>query len=131
MILADTSVLIDYLKGIQTEAAEKLQLVLDRGIPYGICPFVYQEVLQGARNEREFGFLKRYLASQKFYYPRDRRRSYEDAARIYFKCRKKGFQIGSTVDCLIAQTAIDNGLLLLHNDNDYNRIAKVSGLKFF
>jgi hypothetical protein len=131
MILADTSVLIDYLKGARTEAAEKLQFVLDAGIPYGICPYVYQEILQGARNEREFGFLKRYLASQKFYYLKDRRRSYEDAARIYFKCRKKGFQISSTVDCLIAQTAIDNGLLLLHSDNDYNKIAKIAELKFF
>jgi len=110
MILVDTSVLIDYFKGIDNDATDKLQFVLDSGIPFGINSFIYQELLQGARTEREFKELK---------------------TKIYFKCRKKGFQIGSTIDCLVAQTAVENNLLLLHNDEDFEMVSKVIKLKFF
>ncbi len=51
--------------------------------------------------------------------------------KIYFLCRKKGLTIGSAIDCLIAQTAIENNLFLLHNDTDFDRIAKVVDLKLF
>lgn len=47
------------------------------------------------------------------------------AAKLYFKCRKKGITIRSTIDLLIAQTAIENDLYLLHDDNDFTLIAKV------
>jgi predicted nucleic acid-binding protein len=39
--------------------------------------------------------------------------------------------INSTIDCLIAQTAIENNLYLLHNDSDFDNIAKVVDLKMF
>ena len=39
--------------------------------------------------------------------------------------------VGSSVDCLIAQTAIEHDLFLLHNDSDFDRIAKVSSLKAY
>jgi predicted nucleic acid-binding protein len=61
----------------------------------------------------------------------DERESYASAAKIYFKCRKKGITISSTIDCLIAQSAIENNLFLLHNDSDFDRISKVVGLKIF
>jgi predicted nucleic acid-binding protein len=51
--------------------------------------------------------------------------SYESAARLYFLCRKKGITIRSTIDFLIAQTAIENNLVLMHNDEDFNTMAKV------
>ena len=39
--------------------------------------------------------------------------------------------VGSSVDCLIAQTAIEHRLHLLHNDSDFDRIAEFSTLKTF
>jgi hypothetical protein len=39
--------------------------------------------------------------------------------------------VTSSVDCLIAQTAIEHNLLLLHNDSDFDRIAQVSTLKVY
>jgi predicted nucleic acid-binding protein len=38
-------------------------------------------------------------------------------------CRKNGITVRSTIDILIAQTAIENNLFLFHNDNDYANIA--------
>ena len=42
----------------------------------------------------------------------------------------KGITVRSTVDCLIAQIAIENELLLLHNDRDFEAMAAVVPLKF-
>lgn len=129
MVLVDTSVMIDYLQGNENDAVLRFQYALDNGIPFGITPLIYQEVLQGIKTEREFDKVKGYLDTQRFYILKDERESYASAARIYFKCRKKGITVGSTIDCLIAQSAIENNLLLLHNDSDFDRISKVVGLK--
>ena len=132
MILVDTSVMIDYLSDNENDAMLKFQYVLENNIPFGINPFVYQEVLQGVKTEKDFDMAKRYLDTQRFYSLKDEKESFASAARIYFKCRKKGITIGSTIDCLIAQTAIENSLFLLHNDSDFDNIAKViSDLKIF
>lgn len=131
MILVDTSILIDYLRGIENEPASRFQYVLDYNLPFGISSFVYQEVLQGVKTEKDFQTVKGYLDTQRFYGLKDEKESYAAAAQIYLKCRKKGITIYSTIDCLIAQTAIENNLFLLHNDSDFDRMHKVFGLKMF
>jgi len=65
MVLVDTSVLIGYLKGQTDNKTELLKDVLTRELPFGISSYTYQEVLQGARNEKEFETLKEYLSTQK------------------------------------------------------------------
>ena len=125
MILIDTSILIGYLKGQRGEPYDKLDDLIDQNIPIGICNQVYQEVLQGAKNEKEFGILKEYLSAIDTYDLRYGKKSYENAAWLYFKCRKAGITPRSTIDLIIAQTAIDNNLLLFHNDNDFVLIAQV------
>ncbi|HZX35495.1 MAG TPA: PIN domain nuclease [Thermodesulfobacteriota bacterium] len=131
MVLVDTSVVIDYLKGRDNEHTGKFDAVIKNNIPWGINSFIYQEVLQGARTEKEYGILRNYLSSQRFYGLKDEKKSFEEAAMLYLKCRKKGLTVSSTMDCIIAQTAIENRLLLLHNDSDYVKIARVAGLRFF
>ena len=126
MILIDTSILIGYLKGLKDEPYDRLDVLIDQNIPIGICNQVYQEVLQGAKNEKEFGILKEYLSAMDFYDLRDGRKSYENAARLYFKCRKAGITPRSTMDLIIAQTAIENNLLLFHNDNDFVQISRIT-----
>lgn len=131
MILVDTSILIDYLRGTENEPAGRFQYVLDHNLPFGINSFVYQEVLQGVKSEHDFQAVKGYLDTQIFYGLKDEKESYAAAAQIYLKCRKRGITIYSTIDCLIAQTAIENDLFLLHNDSDFDRMRKVIGLKMF
>src|SRR6266498_4057526 len=116
VVLVDTSLMIDYLKGTENAAALRLQYVLDNNIPFGINSFIYQEVLQGVKSEKDFERVKKYLDTQKLYALHDDRESYASAARIYYDCRKKGITVGSSIDCLVAQTAIENNLFLLHND---------------
>lgn len=131
MVLVDTSVMIDYLRGASNEPVSMFQYVLDTNIPFGINPFIYQEALQGVKSERDFLNVKKYLDTQRFYDLKDKRESYAAAARIYYDCRKKGLTINSTIDCLIVQTALENDLFLLHNDSDFDRISKVVNLRSF
>ncbi|OQX80264.1 MAG: VapC toxin family PIN domain ribonuclease [Bacteroidetes bacterium 4484_249] len=125
MILIDTSVLISYFKGVENSAIIKFEEVLSQNINYGINNYIYQEILQGSLNEKEFNTLKSYLDNFIFYNLKKGRLSFTEAAKIYFICRKKGVTVRSTIDLLIAQTAIENNLSLLHNDNDFDNIASV------
>lgn len=125
MILLDTSVLINYLQNVQDDSVSLLDEILDRNIPYGICDFVYQELLQGTRTQKEFITLKEYLETIPFYYLNYGKESYEKAALINFSCRKSGITVRSTIDVLIARIAIENNLYLLHNDKDFDYIASV------
>jgi predicted nucleic acid-binding protein len=121
--------LIDFFKGVDQEKSQVFRAILQRSIPFGISSLIYQEVLQGAKTEKEYRQLKKYLEVQRFYHPKDAVDSFADAARIFFDCRTKGVTIRSTVDCIIAQIAIENDLFLLHNDSDFDGIAKVFPLK--
>jgi len=131
MILVDTSILIEFFKGTMQEGAKKFESVLKKGIPFGINSIIFQEVLQGAKSEKEYNLLKDYLSKQRFYHLKDTVESFADAAKIYFDCRKAGITIRSTIDCIVAQTALENDLLLLHNDRDFQAMTKVVPLKFF
>lgn len=131
MILVDTSVLIDFFKGEYTIPCQKFHSLLESNVSFGITSQIFQEVLQGAKSINEFNKLHRYLESQIFFHPKNIVESYAEAARIYFDCRKKGITIRSTIDCLIAQITMEHDLLLLHNDSDFEAMAKVIPLKQF
>ena len=131
MILVDSSILIDFFKGATHDKIQTFRTILQRGIPFGISSFIYQEVLQGAKTDKEYRLLKRYLEVQRFYHPKDPVDSFAGAAKIYFDCRKKGVTIRSTIDCIVAQIAIEHDLLLLHNDSDFDAIANLIPLKIY
>lgn len=131
MILVDTSVLVDFFKGAKNDSVSCLIDVIKKQIPFGITAIVYQELLQGAKTKKEYTHLDEYLRCQHFFHPEDAVASYGKAAMIYFACRKKGITVRSTVDCLIAQIAIEHNLFLLHNDNDFVHMAPVIGLKLY
>ncbi|SHE93733.1 hypothetical protein SAMN02745195_01491 [Thermoanaerobacter uzonensis DSM 18761] len=125
MILVDTSVLISFLKGIENKKVKKFEEIIQNNIPFGINNFIYHELLQGTKTENEFNLIKEYLSTQKFYDLKYGIKSYENASKLYFKCKKKGITIRSTIDLLIAETAIENNLYLLHDDKDFSLIAQV------
>ncbi len=125
MFLVDTSVWIGYLRRAANPAVAWFEDILDRGYPFGITSVIYQEILQGADSEASFDRLADYLSTQVFYHPLDPEASYQAAARLYVRCRRAGITVRSSVDCLIAQVAMEHDLLLLHDDRDFDRIAGV------
>jgi len=125
MVLVDTSVWVDLFRNRRTESVGRLRTMLDDRRPFAITPVIAQEILQGAADEREYALLDEYLTSQTMLLPQHAVDSHRNAARIYFDCRRRGFTPPSTIDCLIAQIAMEHGVPLLHDDRDYERIAKV------
>ena len=54
---------------------------------------------------------------------------YEAAASLYRTCRREGETIRRLTDCLIAIPAIRAGAAILHEDKDFDAIARHSALK--
>ena len=129
MILVDTSVLVPFLRGRQTEAARLLAGAIADDVEVFLSPIIVQEVLQGARDDREWRALDVYLSSQAIVHPADGLAVHRQAARIYYDCRRRGLTVRSTIDCFIAQLALDHDIALLHDDRDYEAIRRVRPLK--
>lgn len=125
MILVDTSVLIDFLRGRNNPKTQLLEAILERKLLWGINDFIYQEILQGAKDEKEFNRLKEYFETAPAYPLKFGRQSFERAALLNVRCRNAGVTIRSTIDLLIAETAIENDLALLHNDSDFDNMSRV------
>ena len=81
--------------------------------------------MQGSKDEKEFSTLKSYLKYILLYSLKLDVQSFENAAQLNFRCRRKGITIRSTIDLLIAETAIENNIALLHDAEDYVNMSKV------
>jgi len=124
MVLVDTSVIIDLLQNNKNKSTELFHYILEKKIEYGISILTYQEILQGARNDDEELNLQNYLETQKIYMLPDDLSFYNEAVHLRRLLRQKGITIRNTIDILIAMTAIKNELKLLHNDRDFEWIAR-------
>ncbi len=122
MILVDTSVwvLIFRDKTGSVVAAFRKRVGSDITV---LTRFNQLELLQGAKDLKEWQVLEDYLSTQ--VYLEASADTWREAARIYFDLRRKGITVDSPIDCCIAQIALENGALLLHCDQDFGRIAKV------
>jgi len=54
---------------------------------------------------------------------------FENAADLYRVCRRKGSTVRRLTDCLIAAVAIREGATLLHNDRDFESLARYTRLR--
>jgi len=125
LYLVDTSVWIGFFRASPTAAVERLKALLSIGVETGTCTAVLQEILQGTSDQRRFNQYRSYFETQPIHLPKDPIRSAIAAAQMYFDCRRQGISVRSSNDCLIAQTALEHGLILLHDDEDFRRIGRV------
>ena len=127
MILVDSSVWIDFFRGVSTREAAHLDGLL--GVePVAIGDLMLAEVLQGFAGEREFrralalfepvpvvGIGGRAIAVQ--------------AARNFRALRTRGVSVRKTIDTLIATRCIHDGLPLLFSDRDFEPFVRHLGLR--
>ena len=130
MILVDTSVWVDFLRGGKSVHREALHNLIEDGEDICITEIIFTEILQGIKSDKDFGVMRDYLLEFPIYAPKGVM-IYLNAARIYRDCRKRGKTVRKTVDCIIAAIAIENGLTLLHKDRDFDAIASCVSLKVF
>ena len=130
MIVVDTSVWIDFLEARETSFDFHLTELISRGEALALTDLIYCEILQGISEDEKFRRVRTILQN----YPILRMSgldTFEHAARIYRDCRRRGFTIRKTIDCLIAATCLEARAELYHNDRDFEAIAKVKDLKIY
>ena len=130
-LIVDTSVWIDIFNP-KRQTPEKTLLIklIQNDYPIYLCPVIYQEILQGIREENTFIEIKSILQQYRMINI-DIMHITNHAIDLYRHLRKKGITIRKSVDCLIASYAIIADMHLLHDDSDFTQIAKGSGLKIY
>jgi predicted nucleic acid-binding protein len=126
MVIIDTTVWIDFLKGIPTPHVTWLDRELSRQ-RLGLTDLILCEVLQGIRQETQFNQVKQELLQLEVFSIGGAEFAIK-AAQNYRILRSNGFTVRKTIDCLIATFCIEYGYPLLHNDNDFNPFEKSLGL---
>ena len=128
MILVDTSVWIDFLRGRSAPHGSLLRDLITRDADICITGIILTEILQGIRDDKANAKTKEYLLEFPLYDPSGIT-TYIEAANIYRRCSAKGRTVRRTIDCLIAAVAMENDLTLLHNDSDFDSIEECTALK--
>ena len=127
MILIDTSVWIDYLRGTATPQAEKLDALL--GVtPLAIGDLILTEVLQGCTTDRQFNAVKRTSSSLTFVVLGGEDVATQ-AAKSFRLLRARGLTVRKTIDTVIATRCIVSGHDLLHSERDFDAFEQHLGLR--
>jgi predicted nucleic acid-binding protein len=123
--LLDTSVWIEVFR---KKSPLDLTAVLDLD-EVVTCLLVVQEVLQGFRDERAFRLARESMLAFPMVDSPLEHDVVERAVELYRAARRVGRTVRSSVDCLIAASAIGHDLTVLHVDRDYEELAGVSTLR--
>ncbi len=127
MIVADSSVWIAALRGIQIPETARLK-ALSAGPEIIMGDIILLEILRGAYDDRHAANIHKRLAR----YTAVPMLSPEiaiKAASNYRKLRAKGITIRKTMDLIIGTYCIEHGHSLLHADRDFNPMAEHLGLR--
>ena len=127
MTLADSSAWIEYLRRSESMIDLRVDALLHHGGLATTEP-VAMELLAGARDNDEHLQLRRMLGGVELL-PVEGFADYEAAAQLQRRCRSAEAAVRSIIDCLIAAVAIRNGVALLHQDRDFELIARHSSLQ--
>ena len=127
MVIVDTTVWIDYLRGLENPQT----LWLDRHMTshrLGLTDLILCEVLQGIRGPATFSRVRDELLRLQVFDTGGKELAIA-AAQNYRTLRERGNTVRKTIDCLIATFCLRTGHELLHRDRDFDAFEKVLGLK--
>lgn len=127
MIVVDTSVWIDNLRGLDTPQVRRLLQIRtsDRVI---VGDIVLLEILQGVRNDQQAAALQMDFREYGIASMLDAEIAIE-AARHFRQLRSLGITVRKTVDLIIATYCIANDCRLLHRDRDFDQFEMHLGLQ--
>jgi hypothetical protein len=128
-VLPDTSIWISFFNNPTSDIAERLYSLIDED-RIVICPPIYQEILQGTKDQKSFLILAEKLSSLTRLNAEPYVASF-GAARIYSSLRQNGMTIRKSHDCLIAWFAIRHNIPIWHHGRDFDMIASIVNLKTF
>jgi predicted nucleic acid-binding protein len=127
VILADSSVWIDHLKGTHTDSVVRLRGLLGAQ-QLLVGDLILCEVLRGVGSEAEALRVAAILAEFDFVVLGDRDIAIK-AAGNYRALRERGITMRTTVDLIIGTFCIERGHALLHSDRDFEPMERFLGLQ--
>jgi|SRR5690554_238409 hypothetical protein len=127
MIVADTSIWIDYVNGVVSEQTDMLDRELEQNrIATG--DLIIGEFLQGFRSEKQYQIAKSMMDSLE-YHDFVGKEVVVKSTQNFRKLRKHGITVRKTIDVLITTFCIEYGFELLHNDRDFDPMESILGLQ--
>jgi predicted nucleic acid-binding protein len=125
--MVDTSVWIDYFRGVVTPQSDKLDTLL--GVEQVLNgDLILAELLQGFVSDRDFNRARKLLASVPLI-PLVGEDIAFQAAKNFRRLRTLGITIRKTIDTLIATSCIEKELSLLYSDRDFDPFVQHLGLR--
>jgi predicted nucleic acid-binding protein len=124
--LIDTSALIHVLRDKTGRASAKYDTLVGVESVH-LSRVTAYELLKGARNQTEWIGLEQMLATQSVF--ECSVAIWTEAARIVSDMRRSGLTLKNPIDALIAQTAIERTLTIVHDDQDFELIARLRPLQ--
>jgi predicted nucleic acid-binding protein len=118
VILVDSSVWIDYFNGVSTWQTDLLDISLSK-TPVILGDLILTEVLQGFRYDKDYETAKDLLSALPFRQIGGYNVAVQ-SAQNYRRLRKAGVTVRKTIDIIIATFCIIEGLILLHDDRDFD-----------
>ena len=128
MVLVDSSVWIEYLSHYTSKVTSKLEELIRPANRVAIAGIIYQEVLQGIRNQHSIYLTQKLLERFPCLIPT--LRTHLRAAEIFRDLALRG-KTPSSIDTIIAALAMENNVQLFTLDRDFRRIETHSNLKLF
>ena len=128
MTLVDSSVWIDYFRGLKNLHTERLDELLDQvDEEVGVADLVVFEVLRGFTAPKAQRQAQVLLLSTTVVEIGGLDNALQ-AAALYRRLREKGRTVRSPIDVLLASYCITHGHTLLHRDADFESLKTLGGL---
>lgn len=124
MILVDTSIWIELFRDSDPHKSP-VELDLEEVVT---CLPVVQEVLQGFDDQRAFQIAREAMFALPMVESPLTDEIFQLAIDLYRSARRSGVTVRSSVDCLIAACALRSSLTVLHQDRDFDALAKIAPL---
>ena len=127
-MIVDTSAWIEYLRRTESPVNLSLRRAVQAGSAIATPAPAVMELLTGCRSESEERDLLKLLGRFEILVP-DSLGQFQSAAGIYRTCRRAGWTIRSTVDCMVAAAAVEARRPLLARNRDFDTIARHTELE--
>jgi predicted nucleic acid-binding protein len=127
VVIIDTTVWIDYLRGTENLETRWLDRQLQRQ-RLGLTDLILCEVLQGIRDQNAFARVQADLLRFQIF-PTGGTTLAVAAAQNYRDLRLRGHTVRKTIDCVIATFCLQAKHELLHRDHDFDPFEEVLGLQ--
>jgi len=126
MVIIDTTVWIDYLRGVSNKETNYLDREVARQ-RFGLTDLILCEILQGISDEKSLTRVLQELRNFELFETGGADLAIE-AARNFRRLRQHGHTVRKTIDCLIATFCLQHRHSLLHRDRDFDHFEELLGL---